>query len=170
MDQIENLVHGLIENPHSRRHIVSAWNPLALDAMALPPCHAFFQCHVNPHTGRLDLMLTQRSADLFLGVPFNIASYSLLMHILGRMIGREPGYFIHSIGDLHLYDNHVDMMDAVVKRSMREKDNHPMLEMPDGIGTLGGKSVDDYIKALRVEDFQITGYDPHGRVTAPVAV
>ena len=114
IDQLENLITGIISNPHSRRHIVSAWNVSDLDQMTLPPCHYSFQCYVND--GKLSLMWNQRSADLFLGVPFNISSYGLLLHLLCKETRLEPGHLIGSFGDIHLYKNHIEQAKEQISR------------------------------------------------------
>ena len=114
IDQLENLITGLISNPDSRRHLVSAWNVEDLDKMTLPPCHYSFQCYVND--GKLSLMWNQRSADLFLGVPFNISSYGLLLHLLCKETGYEPGELIGNFGDVHLYSNHLDQAKEQISR------------------------------------------------------
>ena len=114
IDQLENLITGIISNPHSRRHIVSAWNVNDLDQMTLPPCHYSFQCYVND--GKLSLMWNQRSADLFLGVPFNISSYGLLLHLLCKETRLEPGHLIGSFGDIHLYKNHIEQAKEQISR------------------------------------------------------
>ncbi|MFA9438749.1 thymidylate synthase [Uliginosibacterium sp. sgz301328] len=156
VDQITQLVEGLKKNPDSRRHIVSAWNPAEVDKMALPPCHALFQFYVAD--GKLSCQLYQRSADIFLGVPFNIASYALLTHMIAQVCGLKAGDFVHTLGDAHLYLNHLDQAQLQLSREARPL---PRLVMnPD---------VRD-IFSFKFEDFAIEGYDPHPHIPAPVAV
>ncbi|MFT3759352.1 thymidylate synthase [Thauera sp.] len=156
VDQITKLIDGIKRNPDSRRHIVSAWNPGEVDTMALPPCHALFQLYVA--NGRLSCQLYQRSADIFLGVPFNIASYALLTHMLAQVCELEAGDFIWTGGDCHLYLNHLDQAREQLSRTPRAL---PALKM--------NPEVKD-ISAFRFEDFGIDGYDPHPHIKAPVAV
>lgn len=155
IDQISQLVEQLKANPDSRRHIVTAWNPAEIADMALPPCHALFQFYVAD--GKLSCQLYQRSADLFLGVPFNIASYSLLTVMLAQQTGLEPGEFVWTGGDCHIYDNHVEQ---VRKQLSREPYPYPELTLHKA------DSVFDY----RFEDFEIVGYEHHPGIKAPVAV
>jgi thymidylate synthase len=156
VDQITQLVHGLKHNPDSRRHIVSAWNPGDVERMALPPCHCLFQFYVAG--GRLSCQLYQRSADIFLGVPFNIASYALLTMMLAQVCGYRPGDFVHTFGDAHLYSNHFDQARLQLGRAPR-----PLPAM------WINPAVDD-IFAFKFEDFRLDGYDPHPHIAAPVAV
>ena len=156
IDQISRLVEGLKRDPHSRRHVVSAWNVGELDQMALAPCHCLFQFHVAG--GRLSCQLYQRSADVFLGVPFNIASYALLTLMVAQVTGLAPGEFIHSFGDVHLYRNHFDQADEQLKRAPRPL---PRLEINQEVS-----SVFDFV----YEDFTLVGYDPHPAIRAEVAV
>lgn len=156
VDQISQLVEGLRNNPDSRRHIVSAWNPGDVDRMALPPCHCLFQFYVAG--GRLSCQLYQRSADIFLGVPFNIASYSLLTLMLAQVCGYTPGEFIHTFGDAHLYANHFEQAGLQLAREPR-----PLPRM------WINPEVED-IFAFRFEDFRLEGYEPHSHIAAPVAV
>lgn len=165
IDQIAQLVAGLKNNPDSRRHIVTAWNPGDVDRMALPPCHAFFQLYVAPpapnsadQRPRLSCQLYQRSADIFLGVPFNIASYALLTLMLAQVCGYQPGDFVHTFGDAHLYSNHFDQVQTQLARDIRPL---PTLRL--------NPEVTD-IFAFRFEDFTLEGYDPHPHIAAPVAV
>jgi thymidylate synthase len=155
-----NQIHAVIEqirsNPSSRRHIVSAWNVGELDQMALPPCHALFQFYVLE--GRLSCQLYQRSADVFLGVPFNIASYALLTQMVAQVCGLVPGDFVHTFGDLHLYANHLEQAQQQLAREPR-----PLPTM-----TLN-PAVQD-INAFRYEHFTLSGYDPHPAIKAPIAV
>ena len=156
IDQISEVVKTLKTNPDSRRIIVSAWNVADLDKMALAPCHAFFQFYVAD--GKLSCQLYQRSADIFLGVPFNIASYALLTLMMAQVTGLKPGDFVHTLGDAHLYLNHLEQTREQLSREPR-----PLPTM-----TLN-PSVRD-IFAFRFEDFSLSGYDPHPAIKAPVAV
>ncbi|WP_297365536.1 thymidylate synthase [Thauera sp.] len=156
IDQIARLIEGIRGNPDSRRHLVSAWNPGEVDNMALPPCHALFQFYVAG--GRLSCQLYQRSADIFLGVPFNIASYALLTHMVAQVCELEPGDFIWTGGDCHLYSNHLEQAREQLQREPRPL---PVLRM--------NPAVKD-ILAFRFEDFTLDGYDPHPHIKAPVAV
>jgi thymidylate synthase len=163
IDQISEAVKTLKTNPDSRRIIVSAWNVADLDKMALAPCHAFFQFYVAPSPGagqapRLSCQLYQRSADIFLGVPFNIASYALLTLMMAQVTGLQPGDFVHTLGDAHLYLNHLDQTREQLSREPR-----PLPTM-----TLSPDVKD--IFAFRFEDFTLSGYDPHPAIKAPVAV
>lgn len=156
IDQIANVVAEIRKNPNSRRLIVSAWNPAMVDEMALPPCHCLFQFYVS--NGRLSCQLYQRSGDIFLGVPFNIASYALLTHMVARVTGLQPGDFVHTLGDAHLYHNHFEQA-----RLQLTRDPLPLPRLhlnPD---------VTDLF-AFRFEDIAIEGYEAHGHIAAPVAV
>lgn len=156
IDQIAWLVNEIKRNPDSRRLIVSAWNVADLDRMALAPCHCLFQFYVAD--GKLSCQLYQRSADLFLGVPFNIASYALLTLMLAQVTGLQPGDFVHTFGDAHIYSNHVEQVKLQLSRDPRPL---PTMKLnPD---------VQDLF-AFRYEDFTLEGYDPHPRITAEVAV
>ena len=155
-DQISQVVDQIRINPDSRRLIVSAWNVGELDQMALPPCHAFFQFYVAK--GRLSCQLYQRSADVFLGVPFNIASYALLTLMVAQVTGLEPGDFVHTLGDAHLYSNHFDQARLQLTREPR-----PLPSM-----CLNSEVKD--LLAFRYEDFRLDGYDPHPGIKAPIAV
>ena len=156
IDQIGQVVDGLKRDPDSRRHIVSAWNVGELDNMALSPCHCLFQFYVAD--GRLSCQLYQRSADVFLGVPFNIASYALLTLMMAQVTGYRPGEFIHTFGDAHLYLNHLDQADEQLKREPRAL---PFMAINPDI-----QSLFDFA----YEDFQLIGYDPHPAINAQVAV
>ena len=156
VDQLRNLLEGIRSNPDGRRHIVSAWNPGYIDQMALPPCHAFFQFYVVE--GRLSCQLYQRSADIFLGVPFNIASYALLIHMMAQDLGLKVGDFVHSLGDAHIYSNHTDQVRLQLSRDLRPL---PTLSLNPSV-----KSLFDF----RYEDVALLDYDPHPHIPAPVAV
>jgi thymidylate synthase len=156
VDQISELVEQLRSNPDSRRHVVCAWNVGDLDRMKLPPCHCIFQFHVAG--GRLSCQLYQRSADVFLGVPFNIASYALLTMMMARVVGLEPGEFIHVLGDAHLYNNHLEQAKEQCSRSPQPL---PTMAIADR-----GQSIFDF----SFEDFSLTNYEPHPHISAPVAV
>jgi thymidylate synthase len=156
IDQIAALVRLIREQPASRRQIVSAWNPADLPDMALAPCHCLFQTRVA--NGRLDLQLYQRSADVFLGVPFNIASYALLTHILAQQCDLEPGTFVWTGGDCHLYSNHLEQARLQLTRDPRPLPTLTILRRPDDIA------------GYEYEDFAIAGYDPHPHIKAAVAV
>jgi thymidylate synthase len=156
IDQIKDLIALINRDPASRRQIVSAWNPAEIDRMALAPCHCLFQTQVAG--GRLNLQLYQRSADVFLGVPFNIASYALLTHMLAQQCGLEPGVFVWTGGDCHLYSNHLDQARLQLEREPRSLPRLHILRKPDSID------------AYEYEDFEMVGYDPHPHIKAPVAV
>jgi thymidylate synthase len=156
VDQIATLVEMIRTSPDSRRLIVSAWNPPDVPQMALPPCHTMWQVRILG--GKLHLQLYQRSADMFLGVPFNIASYALLAVMLAHVTGYEPGDFIHSIGDAHIYSNHMEQVATQLSRDPRPL---PTLRITRQV-----PSIFDF----RYEDFEITGYEPHPAIKAPVAV
>jgi thymidylate synthase len=156
IDQIAKVVEGLKRDPDSRRHIVSAWNVGEIDRMALPPCHCLFQFYVAE--GKLSCQLYQRSADMFLGVPFNIASYALLTQMVAQVTGLKPGEFVHTFGDVHLYLNHVDQADEQLTRSPHAV---PRLEINPEVTSLFD---------FAYEDFKIVGYDPHPAIRAEIAV
>jgi thymidylate synthase len=155
IDQIARVIESLRTSPHSRRHIVSAWNPADVDDMALPPCHCLFQFHVAG--GRLSCQLYQRSADLFLGVPFNIASYALLTLMMAQATGYEPGEFVHVLGDAHLYLNHVDQ---AREQLVREPMPFPTLRLAPKTDLF----------AFEPEDVTLEGYRAHRSIKAPIAV
>ncbi|MEM9347547.1 MAG: thymidylate synthase [Planctomycetota bacterium] len=156
VDQIRSAVDAIRSNPNSRRHIVCAWNPGMIEEMALPPCHAFFQFYVAD--SKLSCQLYQRSADIFLGVPFNIASYALITMMIAQVCDLEAGDFVHTFGDAHLYDNHMDQAREQLSRTPREL---PTLRInPDAKDLF----------AFRFEDFELLNYDPHPHIKAPVAV
>jgi thymidylate synthase len=156
IDQIAQLIELINRDPASRRQIVTAWNPAELPKMALAPCHCLFQTQVA--NGRLNLQLYQRSADVFLGVPFNIASYALLTHMLAQQCGLEPGVFVWTGGDCHLYSNHLEQARLQLSREHRPLPKLTIKRRPDAF--------DGYA----YEDFEISGYDPHPHIAAPVAV
>ncbi|HEX7776509.1 MAG TPA: thymidylate synthase [Parvibaculum sp.] len=156
IDQIRNVVEQIKRNPDSRRLIVSAWNVADVDDMALPPCHCLFQFYVAD--GKLSCQLYQRSADIFLGVPFNIASYALLTMMVAQVTGLEPGEFIHTFGDAHLYSNHLEQADKQLARAPKPLPR--MIINPDV------KSIFDFT----YDDFRLEGYDAHPHIAAPVAV
>ena len=156
VDQVREVVEALKANPDSRRHIVCAWNPGMVEDMALPPCHAFFQFYVAE--GKLSCQLYQRSADIFLGVPFNIASYALLTMMIAQVTDLQPGDFVHTFGDAHLYNNHVDQAREQLSRAPREL---PTLTIDPAVKD---------IFAFKFEDFELLNYDPHPHIKAPVAV
>lgn len=156
IDQIAQLVDSLKNNPDSRRHIVSAWNVADIPNMALPPCHALFQFYVAD--GKLSCQLYQRSADLFLGVPFNIASYALLTMMMAQVVGLQPGEFIHTLGDTHIYLNHLEQVETQLARTPRPL---PTMYL--------NPEVKD-IFSFRYEDFTLEGYDPWPGIKAPISV
>ena len=156
VDQLRDVLEGIRRNPDGRRHIVSAWNPGYIDQMALPPCHAFFQFYVVD--GKLSCQLYQRSADIFLGVPFNIASYALLIHMMAQDLGLGVGDFVHTLGDAHIYSNHMDQVRLQLSREPRAL---PTLKLNPSV-----KSLFDF----RYEDVELVGYDSHPHIPAPVAV
>ncbi len=156
VDQIGEVVRSIRENPFSRRHMVLAWNPGEIDQMALPPCHALFQFYVAD--GKLSCQLYQRSADIFLGVPFNIASYALLLQMMAQVCDLRTGDFVHTFGDVHLYANHREQAQTQLSRAPRP--------LPQMILNPERREIDEFL----YEDFTLEGYDPHPAIRAPVAV
>lgn len=156
INQIDNVIEQIKTNPQSRRLIVSAWNPAEIEAMALPPCHVLFQFYVNE--GELSCQLYQRSADLFLGVPFNIASYALLTLMVAQVCALTPGEFVHTFGDLHLYQNHLEQAQEQLARDCRPL---PQMRLNPAVAD---------IRDFRFEDFTLQNYDPHPAIRAPIAV
>ena len=156
LNQIAQVVDSLKNNPNSRRHIVCAWNPGEINQMALPPCHALFQFYVA--NGKLSCQLYQRSADLFLGVPFNIASYALLTQMIAQVCDLEAHEFVHTFGDLHLYKNHLDQAKEQLSRTPRAQ---PTMRINPEV-----KNLDDFV----YEDFSLENYDPHPTIKAPISV
>ena len=156
IDQIENLINGINNNPDSRRHIVSAWNPALVNEMALPPCHSLFQFYVA--NGELSCQLYQRSADIFLGVPFNIASYALLTHMIAQVCNLKAGKFVHTLGDAHLYVNHLEQAKLQLSREVMRL---PELKLSSNV---------DNIFDFKFEDIEIINYESHPAISAPIAV
>ncbi|MES2746180.1 MAG: thymidylate synthase [Bdellovibrionota bacterium] len=156
IDQIQELLENLRRDPYSRRHLVIAYNPGEIKEMALPPCHAFFQFYVAD--GRLSCQLYQRSADIFLGVPFNIASYALLTMMMAQVLDLKPGDFVHTFGDLHLYNNHIEQAKLQLSRETRAL---PQMKINSAVRDLF---------SFKYEDFTLENYDPHPPIKAPVAV
>ncbi len=156
VNQIDRVIEQIRENPDSRRLIVSAWNPAEIEQMALPPCHVLFQFYVRER--ELSCQLYQRSADLFLGVPFNIASYALLTMMVAQVCDLEPGEFVHTFGDLHLYQNHLAQAREQLSRACRPL---PRMQLNRAVRDIHG---------FRFEDFALLGYDPHPAIKAPIAV
>jgi len=162
IDQIQTLIEGLKANPYSRRHIVTAWNPGEIEQMKLPPCHCLFQFHVAQASDGgpdwLSCQLYQRSADLFLGVPFNVASYSLLLLMVAQVTGLRPASFIHTLGDAHIYLNHLPQVEEQLVRDCRPL---PTMKLNPEVDSIFG---------FRFEDFELEGYDPHPHIKGEVAV
>ena len=157
VDQLNNVIEQIKHNPNSRRIILSAWNPEFIEAMALPPCHAFLQFYVSEDK-KLSLQLYQRSADIFLGVPFNIASYALLVHMIAKVCDLQVGEFVHSFGDAHIYADHFDAVETQLARDVRT--------LPQLVIHGNQSSIDDF----SYEDFELVGYDPHPLIKAKVSV
>ena len=156
VDQLKDLLEGIRANPNSRRHLLSAWNPGYIDQMALPPCHAFFQFYVAD--GKLSCQLYQRSADIFLGVPFNIASYAILVHMMAQDLGLGVGEFVHTLGDAHIYSNHIEQVKLQLTRDTRSL---PKLKLNPDVTSLFDFTYDD---------IELTDYDPHPHIKGAVAV
>ncbi len=156
IDQIKQVVHDIKNNPDSRRLIVSAWNPADIENMALPPCHALFQFYVS--NGKLSCQLYQRSADIFLGVPFNIASYAILTMMMAQVCDLEPGEFVHTLGDAHIYTNHLEQVKLQLSRKTKE--------LPDFKINPEVKSIFDF----KFEDFSLENYDPHPHIKGAIAI
>ena len=154
VDQLKNLIEGLKKDPDSRRHILTAWNPAELHNMSLPPCHAFSQFYVSDN--KLSCQLYQRSCDMFLGVPFNIASYSILIHIIAKECGYEAGEFIHSLGDFHIYEEHFEQVKIQLTREPKKL---PILKFKQ-------KNINEY----KTSDFELINYDHHPKIVAPMNV
>jgi thymidylate synthase len=159
VDQLAELVDGLVNDPHGRRHVVSAWNPAEITSMALPPCHMFFQCYVS-NQGHLDLKMYQRSADTFLGVPFNIASYATLLHILGAVTGLIPRRLIMDFGDVHLYTNHLPLADEMLQRGY-------VNSVPELVVDVQKYEALNLIEPSQVK---LLGYEPHPAMKASMNV
>lgn len=157
IDQVQNVIDGLKKNPMGRRHIVCAWNPGEIDHMALPPCHAFFQFYVTTGGG-LSCQLYQRSADLFLGVPFNIASYALLTYMVAQVVGLKPHTFVHTLGDYHIYQNHLEQVQLQLSREHRPL---PTMRINPAVTRL---------EDFRYDDFTLENYDPHPAIKGTVAI
>ncbi len=156
IDQIQQVIESIKNNPNSRRHIVSAWNVGQLDDMQLPPCHILFQFYVA--NGKLSCQLYQRSADLFLGVPFNIASYALLTMMVAQATGLEPGEFVHTLGDVHIYNNHIEQVKLQITREPRSL---PVMTINPDV-----KNIDDF----KYEDFTLSDYNPHPHIKGAISV
>ncbi|MDC1194545.1 thymidylate synthase [Pseudomonadota bacterium] len=156
LDQLADVIKQIKSNPDSRRMIVSAWNPSDVGSMALPPCHCLFQFYVS--NNKLSCQLYQRSADIFLGVPFNIASYSILTHMIANVCGLQLGDFIHTLGDAHIYQNHVSQATTQLIRNVKKL---PYIQF---------RKKFENINDFKYEDFEINGYDPHPNISAPIAV
>jgi thymidylate synthase len=156
IDQISEVIHSIKTMPDSRRHIVSAWNVADLNNMALPPCHVLFQFYVA--NGRLSCQLYQRSADIFLGVPFNIASYALLLMMVAQVTGLEPGEFVHTFGDAHIYKNHIEQVNLQLGR------------IPKPLPVMRVNPLVKNIQGFSFEDFSLSGYDPHPHIKGAISV
>jgi len=158
IDQLTVLIDGIKNNPFSRRHIINAWNPAELENMALPPCHMMMQFYVSSDNKKLSCQLYQRSADVFLGVPFNIASYALLTHLIAQVCDLEVGEFVHTFGDVHIYKDHLEQVNTQLHRDFRKL---PVLKLNPTI-----KNIEDF----KYEDIKLEGYDPHPLISAKVSV
>lgn len=158
VDQLSILIEGIKKNPFSRRHIINAWNPAELENMALPPCHMMMQFYVSSDNKKLSCQLYQRSADVFLGVPFNIASYALLTHLIAQVCGLEVGEFVHSFGDVHIYKDHLEQVNTQLHRDFRPL---PKLVLNPEI---------TQIEDFKYEDITLVGYNPHPLISAKVSV
>jgi len=158
VDQLSVLIDGIIKNPFSRRHILNAWNPAELENMALPPCHMMMQFYVSSDNKKLSCQLYQRSADVFLGVPFNIASYALLTHLIAQVCNLEVGEFVHTFGDVHIYKDHIEQVNTQLHRDFRAL---PKLKLNPEI-----KNIEDF----KYEDIILEGYNPHPLISAKVSV
>lgn len=158
VDQLSILIEGIKKNPFSRRHIINAWNPAELENMALPPCHMMMQFYVSSDNKKLSCQLYQRSADVFLGVPFNIASYALLTHLIAQVCGLEVGEFVHSFGDVHIYKDHLEQVNTQLHRDFRPL---PKLVLNPEI---------THIEDFKYEDITLVGYNPHPLISAKVSV
>ena len=156
VDQLMDIIERIKNNPNDRRMIVSAWNPPEISKMALPPCHCFYQFYVAD--GKLSLQMYQRSCDTFLGIPFNIASYSLLLIMVAQVVGLEPGEFVHTMGDTHIYSNHFEQVKEQLSRDIREL---PSMKINREVN-----NIEDY----KYEDFVLENYNPHPSIKAPIAV
>ena len=156
LDQLDNVIEQIQNDPDSRRMIVSAWNPSDIGSMALPPCHCLFQFYVS--NNKLSCQLYQRSADIFLGVPFNIASYSILTNMIANICGLELGDFIHTLGDAHIYKNHINQANTQLLRKIKKLPN------------IKFRKKFETINDFKYEDFEIIGYEPHPKISAPVAI
>lgn len=174
VDQLQNALDMLLSNPYSRRNVVTSWNPIDLPRMRLPPCHMFFQFSVRPRDSEdpdspptyLDCQMYQRSADAFLGVPFNLASYAALTHIMAKLSGLKPGHFVHTFGSTHIYNNHVDQ---VVEQLQRDPYKPPQFELLTDVPI--GSSVDDFLRACRgAEDLKVLSYTCHSKIRGEVSV
>ncbi len=158
INQVDQLIENIKNDPTSRRHIITAWNPGELDQMALSPCHALFQFYVDETDKTLSCQLYQRSADLFLGVPFNIASYAIFTMMIAQVCDLKPGEFVHTFGDLHIYSNHIEQVKLQLSRTFRSL---PLMKINPDV-----KNIHDF----KFEDFTLENYDPHPSIKAPIAV
>jgi len=161
IDQIKTVIEQIKTNPTNRRIIVSAWNPVQIDKMLLPPCHAFFQFNVDTTNNKLNLQLYQRSADMFLGVPFNIASYSTLLLLIAKITWLKPGIFTHTLWDAHIYNNHIEQVNLQLSREPKKL---PELRILNDVKTLSD------LEKLEWDDFELVWYEPYDRIFAPIAI